>query len=34
MLLRNLSVSLLGTLSTGKYTIRAGEGTTRIGKKF
>ena len=34
MLLGTLGASLLGNLLTGKYTIRAGEGTIRAGKTF
>ena len=33
MLLGTLGASLLGSLLTGKGTIRAGEGTIRAGKK-
>ena len=34
MLLGTLGASLLGTLLTGKVTIRAGEGTIRGGENF
>ena len=34
MLLGNLGASLLGSLLTGKGTIRAGEGTIRAGENF
>ena len=34
MLLGTLGASLLGTLLTGKVTIRAGEGTIRSGENF
>ena len=34
MLLGTLGASLLGNLLTGKVTIRAGERTIRVGKKF
>ena len=34
MLLGPLGASLLGNVLTGKYTIRAGEGTIREGENF
>ena len=34
MLLGTLGPNLLGNLLTGKVTIRAGERTIRVGKKF
>ena len=34
MLLGTLGASLLGNLLTGKDTIRAGEGTIRVGHKY
>ena len=34
MLLDISEANLLGNVLTGKATIRAGEGTTRAGKKF
>ena len=34
MLLRTLGASLFGNLLTGKGTIRADEGTVRVGQNF